>query len=79
MSKASSEDDLNFDLAERATELLNNAKGDKQTRFQVNRVKNEDDAVELRIKVHRHDSEDDDYISANDRTRLNSDYVKSFR
>ncbi|CAG9856533.1 unnamed protein product [Phyllotreta striolata] len=82
MSKESSRDELNLELAERATQLLN-SKGDKQTRFQVNRVKNngenDEDEVELRVKVHQHESEDDDFISANERTRLNSDYIKSFR
>uniref|UniRef100_A0A6P7F146 Bumetanide-sensitive sodium-(Potassium)-chloride cotransporter n=1 Tax=Diabrotica virgifera virgifera TaxID=50390 RepID=A0A6P7F146_DIAVI len=84
MSKKSSRDDINLDLSENSTiELENlNGKADKQTRFQVNRVRNDgedEDEVELRVKVNIPTDDEDDVHSCTDRTKLNSDYLKSFR
>ncbi|CAH1173712.1 unnamed protein product [Phaedon cochleariae] len=70
----------------RGTELESlTQNGGKQTRFQVNRVENDQEqfpGVELRIKVDASEQTDDeeyDVHSATDRTKLNSDMVKSFR
>lgn len=63
---------------------------EKQTRFQVNRVRNESAgrydsnkdsiAVDLSIEDHTDDDYDEDDVhTVTDRTRLNSEYAKSFR
>lgn len=63
---------------------------DKRTRFQVNRVRNEShtskDAVSLNLALNegsegddQTDDEETDLQSVTDRTRLNSEYAKSFR
>lgn len=63
--------------------------GDKHTRFQVNRVRNESQNAErhgtdvalnmTNEDEHTDDDGDHDLHSVSDRTRLNSEYAKSFR
>lgn len=63
--------------------------GDKHTRFQVNRVRNESQNSErvrtdIALNVasedeHTDDDGDRDLHSVTDRTRLNSEHAKSFR
>lgn len=59
---------------------------EKQTRFQVNPVKSEDENksnvrihITVDAEVQTDDDEDNDLPSVTDRTRLNSEYAKSFR
>lgn len=62
---------------------------EKRTRFQVNRVRNEShnshNCSDVRIEINGeqansdYDDNDDDIHSVSDRTRLNSEYAKSFR
>ncbi|XP_045467034.1 bumetanide-sensitive sodium-(potassium)-chloride cotransporter isoform X2 [Harmonia axyridis] len=62
---------------------------EKRTRFQVNRVRNEshnrENGTDVRIEVNGeqansdNEENDDDIHSVSDRTRLNSEYAKSFR
>lgn len=59
---------------------------EKQTRFQVKRVKTDsenDNNVHIRIKmdaeVQTDDEEDNDLHSVTDRTRLSTGYARSFR
>lgn len=58
---------------------------DKRTRFQVNRVRSESQCAEkdlsgANLEISEDDqTDDDDLHSMNDRTRLNSEHVKSFR
>ncbi|XP_019869994.2 bumetanide-sensitive sodium-(potassium)-chloride cotransporter [Aethina tumida] len=58
---------------------------DKRTRFQVNRVHSmsqndvDRDALTIDLRSNDENTDDDDLHSVNDRTRLNSEYGKSFR
>lgn len=59
---------------------------DKRTRFQVNRVRTEshnpdqNGAIVVNLSTAEDDhTDDDDLHSVTDRTRLNSEYAKSFR
>ncbi|EFA05305.2 bumetanide-sensitive sodium-(potassium)-chloride cotransporter [Tribolium castaneum] len=58
---------------------------DKRTRFQVNRVRSEshntdkDGKDSVGVLTEDENTDDDDLHSVTDRTRLNSEYVKSFR
>lgn len=82
MSKKSSQDDVYRDLAKKDNSFeLVPIKTDKQTRFEVNRVNNdeENEEVELRVKISSSNDDGDDVHSCTDRTKLNSDYIKSFR
>ncbi|XP_057664509.1 bumetanide-sensitive sodium-(potassium)-chloride cotransporter isoform X1 [Diorhabda carinulata] len=82
MSKKSSQDDIYLDLTEKDNNFeLIPVKTDKQTRFEVNRVNNEEEneEIELRVKINSSNDDEDDVHSCTDRTKLNSDYIKSFR
>ncbi|KAJ3641069.1 hypothetical protein Zmor_027592 [Zophobas morio] len=63
-------------------ELRNLAGDEKRTRFQVNRVRSESHNTDRDGSIgHSEDdhTDDDDLHSVTDRTRLNSEYAKSFR
>lgn len=58
---------------------------EKRTRFQVNRVRSEsqnadkDGKESIGVLTDEDNTDDDDLHSVTDRTRLNSEYAKSFR